>query len=100
LVLTQSSGYKDDPQCKMSTSEIMTFTILSATHFQCDYKKTRLISLMLKFFNNILSFSRIVRRIHLIPEEVWIIVFYVLRMYLKVVLFILAYLIGLYSPIG
>jgi len=27
-------GLKDDVQCKMSTSEIMTFALLSATHFE------------------------------------------------------------------
>lgn len=74
---------RDDPQCKMSTSEIMTFALLSSTHFQCDYKKTRLISLTFKFFNKVLSLSRIVRRLHSIPEELWMIVFYVFRMYLK-----------------
>jgi Transposase DDE domain len=74
---------KDDPQCKMTTSEVMTFALLSSTHFQCNYKKTRLISLTFKFFNKILSLSRIIRRIHSIPEEVWVFVFYVLSMYLK-----------------
>ena len=43
-------GLKDDIQCKMTTSELMTFALLSATHFQCDYKKTRLVSLTFKFF--------------------------------------------------
>lgn len=76
-------GLRDDPQCKMSTSELMTFAILSARYFQADYKKTRLISLHLKFFDKILSFSRIIRRIHAIPQETWMIVFYVLRMYLQ-----------------
>lgn len=76
-------GLIDDPQCKMTTSELMTFALLSATHFQCNYKKTRLVSLTFKFFNKILSLSRILRRLHSIPEEVWMIAFYVLRMYLK-----------------
>ena len=44
----------DDPQCKMSTSEVMTFALLSAIHYQCDYKKTHLISKNLKlFFKNL-----------------------------------------------
>ena len=76
-------GIKDDPQCKMITSEVMTFALLSATHFQCDYKKTRLISLTCKFFDKILSLSRIIRRVHSIPEEIWMIVFYVLQIYLR-----------------
>lgn len=69
-------GLKVDKQCKMSISEIMTFALLSATHFQCNYKKARLFSL-------ILSLSRIVRKIHSIPEGAWMLVFNVLRMYLK-----------------
>lgn len=76
-------GLRDDPQCKMTNSEIMTFALLSATHFQCNYRKTRLVSLTLKFFSKILSLSRIVRRLHSIPEEVWMTVFYVFQMYLK-----------------
>jgi hypothetical protein len=67
----------------MSTSELMTFAILAASYFQADYKKTRLISLDLKFFNKILSFSRIIRRIHAIQQETWMIIFYALRMYLQ-----------------
>jgi hypothetical protein len=38
-------GLKDDPQCLMTISELMTFALLSATHFQCNYKKIRLVSL-------------------------------------------------------
>ncbi len=81
--VTKFFGLKDDLQCKMTTSELMTFALLPATHFQCNYKKTRLISLSLKFFNKILNLSRIVRRIHSIPEEIWMTVFYVFQMYLK-----------------
>jgi hypothetical protein len=76
-------GIKDDSQCKMSMSELMTFALLSATYFQCDYKRTRLISLSLRYFNRILSCSQLVRRIHAIPEGVWITVFYILRRYLQ-----------------
>ena len=34
----------DDVQCRMSSSEVMTFAIISATTFSCDYRKTRLIT--------------------------------------------------------
>jgi IS5 family transposase len=67
----------------MSTSELMAFAFLSAMHFQCDYKKTRLVSLTLKYFKNVLSCSQLIRRIHSIPEENWMMVFYVFRMYLQ-----------------
>jgi Transposase DDE domain len=61
----------------------MTFAMLSAHYFQCDYKKTRLVAICFKFFNKILSFSRIIRKIHSIKQETWMIIFYVLRMYLQ-----------------
>lgn len=76
-------GMVDDRQCKMSSSEVMTFALLSAIHFQGDYKKTRLISLHLRYFSKVLSSSRLVRKIHSIPEGMWMIIFYVLKMYLK-----------------
>ena len=76
-------GMKDDPQCKMSSSELVAFALLSATYFQCDYKRTRLVSLNLKYFRKILSCSQLIRRIHSIPEAIWITVFYVLRMFLQ-----------------
>ncbi len=76
-------GFEDDPQCKMSTSEVMTFAIMSALLFGCDYKKTRLISLHHKYFKNILSHSRLVRRIHQIPNQIWVMVFMVLKMFLQ-----------------
>jgi DDE family transposase len=78
-----SFGLKDDSQCKMTTSEVMTFALVSAIHYQCDYHKTRLISRLFRFFKNILSLSRLVRRIHAIQEAVWLIVFSALRMYLR-----------------
>ena len=73
----------DDPQCKMSTSEIMTFALLSAIHYHCDYRKTHLVSTNLRYFQKILSLSRLNRRIHAIPEAVWMMVFSALQVYLK-----------------
>lgn len=66
---------KDDPQCKMSTSEVITFAISSALFFGCDYRKTRLILSYRGYFPKILSHSRIVRRIHQVPENVWYMIF-------------------------
>lgn len=81
--VAKSFGIRDNSQSKMSTSEIMAFAILSAMHFQCDYKKTRLISMTLKYFKKILSSSQLVRRIHAIHEEIWRIAFYLLSTCLK-----------------
>ena len=46
-------GLVDDSQCKMTTSEVMTFAWISASNYQCDYRKTRLVSMALRFFPNI-----------------------------------------------
>lgn len=73
----------DDPQCKMSTPEVMTFAILAASMFYCDYRRARLISLTSKLFRKILSHSQLVRRIHRIPEEAWAMVFQALKYFLQ-----------------
>jgi hypothetical protein len=54
---------RDDIQCKMTSAEVMTFAILSATLFGCDYKRTLLISKFHRYFRKILSHSQLVRRI-------------------------------------
>ena len=79
----QTFQLTDDPQCKMSSSEVMTFALLSAIHYHCDYRKTRLVSSTFHYFQKILSLSRLNWRIHAIPESIWIMVFSALRMYLK-----------------
>jgi hypothetical protein len=63
-------NFKDDPQCKMTSAEVVTFVIISALHYQCNYRKTRLVALSHKYFPKILSHSQLVRRIHQIPEHI------------------------------
>ena len=41
-------GLIDDSQCKMTTSEVMAFALISAANYQCDYRKTRLVSIALR----------------------------------------------------
>ena len=45
---------KDDHQCKMNCAEIATFVIISALHYQCNYRKTRLVMLSHGYFSNVL----------------------------------------------
>ncbi len=59
--LVKFYGLIDDPQCKMSTAEVMTLALISALHYQCDYRLTRLVSQNLKYFPAILSHSRLTR---------------------------------------
>ena len=74
---------KDDIQCKMYTPEVLTFAILSAMLYGGNYKITRLVSLSHGYFSKILSHSQLVRRIHQIPEHVWLMVFGALQILLR-----------------
>lgn len=81
--VANSFGLIDDPQFKMTTCEVMTFALMSALHYQCDYKKTRLVSHVFRFFPSMLSHSRLIRRIHAIPEDIWMMIFCALKVYLR-----------------
>jgi len=76
--------FKDDCQCKMSSAEIMTFVIISALYYQCNYRKTRLVILSQGYFPKILSHSQLVRRIHQIPCHIWILAFQICKEILRV----------------
>ena len=67
----------------MSTAEVMTFSVLSAMVYIGDYKKTRLMNLYHNHFPKILSLSRLVRRIHQIPENVWHLFFLAIQVPLR-----------------
>jgi hypothetical protein len=81
--VTKCLNIFDDVQCKMLTSEVMTFAILSAMVYGCNYRLTRLVSSSHRYFSKILSLSQLVRRIHQIPEIVWRMVFEALRVLLR-----------------
>ncbi len=81
--VVKSMNVKENQGCKMSTAEVMTFAILSAQLFGCDYRKTRLITLHQKYFPKILSHSQLVRRIHQIPELMWRLCFAALQLVLR-----------------
>ncbi len=40
----------DDPQCKMTSPEIMAFSIIAAHSYSGNYQRTRLVSIVSKFF--------------------------------------------------
>ena len=52
-------------------------------YYHANYRITRLVLKAFQYFPRILSHSRLVRRIHAIPENIWIIVFHALQMYLR-----------------
>ena len=81
--LLKTLNFKDDPQCKMTTAEVMTFTLMSSMIYNCNYRTSRLMALHHRYFSKILSHSQLVRRIHAIPDEIWILVFKALQVILQ-----------------
>lgn len=79
----KASRHRDDDQCKMYTSEIMTFAICSALFFHGNFSRTRSFFLSHRYFSSILSESRLNRRIHKIPPEIWLQIFLVCRYFLQ-----------------
>jgi len=77
--ILKSLNIKDDLQCRMNSAEVMTFVIISALYYQCNYRKTRLVMISHRYFPNLLSNSRLVRRIHAIPNAIWLMVFYICK---------------------
>jgi IS5 family transposase len=80
--IVKAYGFSENPNYKMTTAEVMTFAIISGLHYRADYRTTRLVVSLLRYFPKILSHSHLVRRIHAIPEQMWWMIFYVLKMYL------------------
>lgn len=75
-------GFSENPNYKMTTAEVLAFAIISALHYQANYRSTRLVVGLLRYFPKILSHSQLIRRIHAIPEPMWWMIFYALQMYL------------------
>jgi len=79
----KSLDLSDDKQCKMSTAEVMAFSIMSGMLYGYNYRLTRLMSLNHKYFHKILSHSQLVRRIHQVPEKAWMMTFLTLQFFLR-----------------
>ena len=77
--LIKSVPLKDDPQSKMTHAEIMTFAIAAALYFQGNFARTRLFFLSHHYFKTIVSKSKINKKIHQIPSELWMQVFFIVR---------------------
>jgi hypothetical protein len=66
---------KDDSQSRMSNAEVITFAILTAKFFAGNYKMSRYFCKRLRLFPNILSNSRLNRRICNIAWVYWSAIF-------------------------
>ena len=67
--------FEDDHQAKMSSSEIIAFSILAAKDFAGNHKTARSYFQRLGYFPNMLSNSRLNRRIRNIPWKIWDMIF-------------------------
>jgi IS5 family transposase len=68
----------DDNQALMSNAEVVTFGILASYLFGGNHDKARWFCKKMRYFPNILSKSRLNRRIHRIPMHVWMAIFHFL----------------------
>lgn len=62
---------QDDPQSRMSNAEVITFAIVTARFFSGNYKMARYMCRKIGLFSEILSNSRLIRRIHNISWDCW-----------------------------
>jgi len=68
-------GLKDDKQCRMTSAEILTVAIVSALFFNGNFSRTRLILKHDGYIPNMLSESRLNRRLHEIDISVFQFIF-------------------------
>ena len=71
------------PQALMSHAEIITFVMVSALYYRCNYAITRKVITYHRYFSHLISRTRLVRRIHQIPSIVWQIMFLICQSILK-----------------
>lgn len=76
--LLYSLGINDDTQCKMSSAEVMTVAIVAALFFGGNFSKARLMLKSHKYIRNMLSESRLNRRMHEIDISIWQNIFYII----------------------
>lgn len=69
--IVKQGGWKDDPQCKMSTAEVITSVLISSMYFSGNHYLACRFLHEHGYIPNMLSKSRWNRRLHAIPEEIW-----------------------------
>lgn len=66
-----SEGWRDDPQCAISTAEVMTAALTAAAFFSGSYEKSRKFLEDHRYIPSRISKSQFIRRLNGIPESVW-----------------------------
>jgi hypothetical protein len=72
-------GLNDNKQCRMTSAEVLTVAIVSALFFNGNFARTRLILKHDGYIPNILSESRLNRRLHEIDISIWQSIFHAIR---------------------
>ena len=67
----KANGCYDDPQCRVSTAQIMTTPLVAAAFFGGNLALTRRFLVCHGYFQHDLSASRFCRRLHAIARELW-----------------------------
>ena len=70
---------RDDPQCKMTTSEVMTVGLVAAMFYGGNIALARKFLLLHGYFSRFLSHTRLLQRLLSIPLEIWEAVFHALK---------------------
>jgi hypothetical protein len=69
--LIKTLGIQDDSQCKMNSAEVMTVAIVGALFFGGNFSQARRMLKSHNYISNMLSESRLNRRMHEIDISVW-----------------------------
>lgn len=69
--LLNSLGINDDNQCKMNSAEVMTVAIVASLFFGGNFSRSRLMLQSHGYIQNMLSESRLNRRMHEIDISIW-----------------------------
>jgi len=64
-------SWKDDPQCRLSLAEVITIGLTSSRFFGGNLESARAFLAEHQYIPNILSKSRLNRRLHAIPDFFW-----------------------------
>lgn len=64
-------GYRDDPQAKVTTAQVMTVPLVASCFFGGNVNQARLFLLEHGYITHAFSESRLNRRLHALPFELW-----------------------------
>jgi hypothetical protein len=67
----QAIAHRDDPRARLSTAEVMTIALVAAAFFGGNIEKTRSFMSEYAYMSQMISKSRLNRRLHAIDSSVW-----------------------------